>query len=527
MKTDGSETTPAPSDRRTAADVAVRADLATVARGGVLNLIGFVTSTLLGLLLVLIVARGFGATANGIFFESVAVFSLLVIVAQWGAETGMVRMIPRLRVLHRTADIRQAIRAGLVPVAVAGGLLGLGLYVWADPLGRLLTNAQHGDVLGSALRVLAAFIAIDAAYTVSLAATRGFGTMVPTVAIDKIGRAAAQVGLVLLVIAAGWSSTALAVAWASPMALGLVVAWICTRSLLRRWEEDRSDATAEPRRFRATFLRFWRFTAPRGLASVFAVSILWIDTLLLGAMRSAEEAGVYAAATRILAMGQFLGLALAQVVAPKMSELLSIGDRERARSVYATSTSWLILAAWPLYLTMILMAPALLAIFGPRFAEAQDAVTILGAAMLVATAVGMVDVVLLMGGRSSWNLANTVIAVASNIVLNLILIPPYGMTGAAIAWAASILINNLLPLVEVWRFVGIHPFNRGWLTAVLISLASFGVVELVVRRYIGESLPALIVACLVGVVVFVVLTAAGRRRLELSAFRDAARRSLT
>lgn len=527
MQTDGSEATPAASDRPNGVAVTIRADLATVARGGVLNLIGVVTSTLLGLLLVLIIARGFGATANGIFFEAVAMFSILVTIAQWGAETGMVRMIPRLRVMHRTADIRQAIRAGLVPVVVAGSVLALGMFIWAEPLGRLLTNAQHGDELGSALRALAAFVAIDAAYTVSLAATRGFGTMVPTVAIDKLGRAAAQVAMVLLVVAAGWSSTSLAVAWASPMALGLVAASMCAATLLRRSQQDSSDSSAEPMRFHAMFLEFWRFTAPRGLASVFAVSILWFDTLLLGAMRSAEEAGVYAAATRFLAMGQFIGLALAQVVAPKMSELLSIGDRERARSVYATSTSWLILAAWPLYLTMILMAPALLAIFGQRFVEAQDAVTILGGAMLVATAVGSVDVVLLMGGRSSWNLANTAIAVASNIVLNLILIPPYGMTGAAIAWAASILINNLLPLVEVWRFVGIHPFNRGWLTAVLISLGSFGLVELVVRRYNGANLASLVVAGLLGAVVFVVLATAGRRRLELSAFRDAARRSMT
>ena len=82
--------------------------------------------------------------------------------------------------------------------------------------------------------------------------------------------------------------------------------------------------------------------------------------------------------------------------------------------------------------------------------------------MLVATAVGTVDMVLLMGGKSSWNLFNTVVALSSNIVLNLLLIPRYGGTGAAIAWSSSIIFTNLLPLGQVWKFLGMHPFGRGF-----------------------------------------------------------------
>ena len=62
---------------------------------------------------------------------------------------------------------------------------------------------------------------------------------------------------------------------------------------------------------------------------------------------------------------------------------------------------------------------------------------ILGGAMLVATAVGPVDIVLLMSGKSLWNLLNTAVAVTANIVLNLLLIPHLGITGAAIAWAVE------------------------------------------------------------------------------------------
>ena len=75
---------------------------------------------------------------------------------------------------------------------------------------------------------------------------------------------------------------------------------------------------------------------------------------------------MYAAATRFLAFGQFIGVAIIQVVGPKLSEVLaSAHDLGRARIVYSTATWWLMALAWPLYLTMIVLAPSLLSFFGP------------------------------------------------------------------------------------------------------------------------------------------------------------------
>jgi O-antigen/teichoic acid export membrane protein len=506
---------------------ATRADLATVARGGAINLVGVITNTLFNFMLVLVVTRGLETSGAGIFFESIALFSLLSTIAQWGSETGIVRTIPRFRVLGRIDDIRHSLVAGLAPVAIAGAVLGVVMFVWAEPLSSLLTNGRHAAELAPVARVLAFFLPIGAVYTVGLAATRGFGTMIPTLVIDKIARAIAQPTLALIVVTAGWSASALAVAWASPFAGGLALVLWWTGSLLRRWEREPLDGAEVGAGARHTFREFWRFTAPRGLASVFAVAILWLDTLLLGALRSPSEAGIYAAATRYLVVGQFIGVAILQVVGPKLSELLAAHDRERARSVYAVSTSWLILCAWPLYLSMIVMAPALLSVFGPAYATAQTTLAILGAAMLVATAVGPVDMVLLMAGKSSWNLMNTLIALVANVVLNLLLIPPFGMEGAAVAWAASILINNLLPLFQVHRSIGLHPFSRGWLVAAGICIGAFGLVEAIARRAIGTELWVLIVAGLVGTALTVVAGAWWRRSLHLEAFRDAIRRPRT
>jgi O-antigen/teichoic acid export membrane protein len=515
------ETAPAGAPVSTDGDL-IRADLTTVARGGALNLVGAIAGAAFSFGLVVIVTRGLESTDTGVFFEAIACFHILVTVAQWGAEVGVVRTIPRYRVLDRHLDVRGGILAGVIPAALLGVALGIALFASADSLGSWLTNGMHGDDLSPILRALAPFLPIAAVYNVALAATRGFGTMVPATLVDRFGRSAAQPILALAALSAGLGVSALVIAWAGPYvaALAVVVWWIVIR--LRRLE--RRVEGNRPTGRRSLFVEFWRFAGPRGLASVCAVVILWVNTLLIGALRSPAEAGTYAAATRYLVFGQLIGLAVAQVIGPKLSEVLATGDRERTHSVYATATWWLIALAWPFYLTMIIMAPALLSIFGTGFGEAQVVLVILGASMLVATAVGPVDIVLLMGGKSSWNLANTVVALVVNVTMNLLLIPRWGIAGAGVAWGASILVNNLLPLAQVWVFMGLHPFGAGSLMAGGSALVSFGLVEGLARSLGAASLASLLLAVLVGGVLHVAILWRFREPLHILTLVGAVRR---
>ena len=122
--------------------------------------------------------------------------------------------------------------------------------------------------------------------------------------------------------------------------------------------------------------------------------------------------------------------------------------------------------------------------------------------MLVASGVGPVDIVLLMGGKSAWNLLNTVAAVVLNITLNVLLIPRLGITGAAVAWSVSILANNLAPLLQVRVFLGLHPLGRETIVAAAMSLFAFGLIPVIVRAWFASDLRGFSVAAIVGGVVY-------------------------
>lgn len=478
---------------------------------------GVICNAGLSFVLVLVITHGLEATAVGVFFESIALFHIAASVAQFGADIGLVRTIPRFQVLGRTADIRRSLVIGLGTVFVAGVALAVFLFAFAPELSRVFTARDHGEGLTPLIRLLAPFLPVFAAYMVALAATRGFGTMVPTTVVDKMGKAAAQPLLIFIVIAAGLGGVAVVLAWVGPIAVGLVITAVWLRSLLCRRERDASRRPGElpPRGRPELFREFWRFTAPRGLAGVFAVIILWLDTLLIGALRSTHEAGIYAAATRYLMFGSFASLAILQVIGPKLSELLAGENHERASLVYGTATSWGMALAWPIYLTIAVFAPVLLSFLGADFVQAQTVLVILGSTMLVATAAGPVDVVLLMGGKSSWNLINTIVAVALNIGLNLLLVPRLGIKGAAIAWSVSILTNNLAPLAQVWILLRLHPFGRGFFVVATGALLCFGALGLAMRQVLGSSLSTLIISGVVGAAAYSAILWRFREELEL------------
>jgi O-antigen/teichoic acid export membrane protein len=135
--------------------------------------------------------------------------------------------------------------------------------------------------------------------------------------------------------------------------------------------------------------------------------------------------------------------------------------------------------------------------------------------MLINLGTGNVTVVLLMGGKSSLSAYNAFGALAVNVVLNLVLLPRIGIAGAAIAWAASIAVDNIASAIEVWVTLGIGSFGPGYWPMAFVTAACFGTVGLVVRGLMGATLLALVVASAVGVTVFVGALYATRARLGL------------
>jgi O-antigen/teichoic acid export membrane protein len=274
---------------------------------------------------------------------------------------------------------------------------------------------------------------------------------------------------------------------------------------------------------RRTFAEFWRFTVPRAFGQIAQVGIQRIDIVLVALWLSPSEAAVYAAATRFLVFGQLAANAIGTAVQPRISTLSARGEMGSLKHLYRTSTAWVMFATWPLYLTFLVQAEWLMGLFGPDYVAGATVLQILSAAMLVATACGAVDAVLLMAGRSTLTMINSWIALAVNIGLNIWLIPQLGIVGAAVSWVAAILVNNLLPLTQVLVVLRVHPFGRITLLAGAVPLVLFGLAPWVTARLGAGAVGAVIVFSLAAAV-YALLLWRWRHALGLDGLLRRARR---
>lgn len=518
------------SDRRRTATAAVdehardsRRDLSSLASAWLLNLLGVVLSAVFSFAFAIVIARGLGAGGAGVFFAAVALFAILDAAAQLGASPGIVRTVARLRALGRVRDVRRTLAIALSPVILVSAALAIALFAFAPAISAAVLSGADEDALVPYLRVFAPFLPLAAASALVISTTRGLGSMVPLVAIEQLGRGAARLLLAVLVLAGGLGAIALAFAWAVPIAAGLVAGVWALVVVVRR-AERRDESQPDAADARGTLASdFWRFTAPLGFASVCQIALLWLDTILVAALASPEEAGIYKAAARWVTQGTFANQAIIFVIGPLLTALLAQAHRERAQSVYQTATWWLTALSWPIYLTLAVFAPLLMSVFGPEFVAGATALVILSLPMLVAMAAGPVSVVLVMGGKSGWNLLNVVLALTVNIALNLLLIPPFGMTGAAIAWAAGILVNNLAPLAQVRLLLRLHPFGSGFPVVALAAGACYGLLGLAARYAFGTSLEVFLVFAAIATPCYLALLWRFRHTLRLSVLGEALR----
>lgn len=493
-------------------EVQDRADIEGLARRGVLSLGGAAVSALASFLVVVVITRGADKVDAGKLFSATSLFVIAESLCALGTATGLVFFIARIRALGRGDQVRRVLRIALPPVVGVSLLVAALTFALAPTISAAIFDSTD-NTLVVYIRVLAVFLPFAVLFDVLIAGTQGFHTMTPTVIFDKIGRPSLQLALLGGAVTFGgiWL---LPVAWAAPYAVGLLMVVTAVARLLRaepRSAHGRGDSAGV-----VSAGRFWRYTGPRGIAAVAQLMLQRLDIVLVAGFLGPRDAAIYTAATRFVVLGQLGSQAVSLAVQPKLSELLATRDLAGTRRVYMTSTAWVMAVTWPVHLLVAVLAPVILLLFGEGYDAGLWVAVILAGAMLLATGCGMVTMVLVMAGRTTANLVNVGIALASNVVLNVILIPRVGIVGAGIAWAVSIVLSNLVPLLEVRLSLGLHPFGRASGAVAGLTIATLGILP-ALGWLLGHQARIVVVLAAVGLVLYTAGVWKLRRLLQLEA----------
>jgi O-antigen/teichoic acid export membrane protein len=205
--------------------------------------------------------------------------------------------------------------------------------------------------------------------------------------------------------------------------------------------------------------RTWLIVStPMFMVEGFHLLLSNVDILLLKQFRTPDEVAIYYAAAKTLALVAFIYFSVSAAIAHKFTEYHLAGDREGLSEFLADTVRW---TFWPsLAATIVLLAcgKLFLLAFGARFAEGYTVMFILAVGLLARAAVGPVERLLNMLDEQRICATIYAVAVAANLTLCCLLIPPYGIEGAAIATSAAFLLESVLLFWITKRRLGLHVF---------------------------------------------------------------------
>ncbi|WP_205471507.1 oligosaccharide flippase family protein [Nocardioides sp. SYSU D00038] len=441
--------------------------LSRLGGGSLLTLAGALASAVSTLLLVVLTTRLLAPHDAGLVFGVTSGFLLLAALLRSGTPTGVVLFVSRDEHAD-AAHVRAVARLATRPVLLVSVLVALAAApaaAWLADRWRL----EAGPAGVATVLVLLAGLPAAALLDTVLAVSRGRHDMRPTVVVDRLARPLAQLALTA-VAAVHPTVLTVTLAWTLPWIGALAAAWWLTPALRGPVLRGSRPTPAPPGLGR----ELARFVVPRGVTTLIQAAFQRLDIVLVAWLAGPAEAALYTAATRFVVVVQLVQQAVAAAGEPALGRSLAAARRADALAVFRTSTAWVVALVWPLLVAAAVLAPEWLTVFGDSYDDGVPVVLVLVAAMLVATASGANETVLNMAGRAGVLVTTNAAALAVLVGLDLWLVPSHGATGAAIGWAAAIVVKNLSGLVLARRVLPGSPLSRPAVLGAALGLGAVG-----------------------------------------------------
>ena len=418
----------------------------------------------------LLMARILGPAGLGSWLVARTVaFDLSGILARCGLDEAALRFVARSRGRHEPACAR-----GVVSLASQWTLVTAVIAVVL-----ILTGASFigGRVFGKPdvaylMRVLAPSLLLWAPVTVFLAAVQGQDRVAIRVGGQKVAFPGVQAAVLALALAAGWGMRG--VVGAHYLGV-LATAVVAATAGLRAWRSTVGSGERECQKRELV-----SFAGPVALTELSTFVVLWIDILMLGALSTRSEAGIYGATQRVAGLVALPLNAVNMMFSPMIAVLHGRGDTRGLGEMFRITTRWVLIASLPLFVLVIFGGTSILGLFGRDFQAGYAALALLSVGKLVSSATGSVGYMLNMTGHQRLNLLNSLILGVVNATLNALWIGRWGATGAAAASALSLGLVNVFRVIEVRAVLGLSLFSRGYVVALLGGLV--GVLSVIALR---------------------------------------------
>jgi O-antigen/teichoic acid export membrane protein len=449
----------------------------------------------------LLLARWVGSEFLGIYSLANSVRLISEVFGKMGMEIGVMRFVSLLNPDIEKKKIQRLIGSAVKMTMAFSVVIMAGLLVSS---GFIVTHIlKEPPLLKIVLMVFAIAIPFNAITLVVAFATQGFKRLKYKIFITQF----LNPTILLVVMIISFWFISVEVALMAPMLVSSIIGFIVMFAVLKKLTGVKNQQL-----LKAPFDReLLVFSYPLMFVTILLTLMHWMDILMLGAFTNASTVGLYHPAARTAGLLQALLTSFLSIYSPMIAQFHAESDQKNMSGSYKLVSRWLLTFSIPVALIFLVYPQKVMLLFGAEYLPSANVLIVLTAATFIHAILGAAQSTLSMTGHTRLLLWNAIGAFIINIILNIILIPNYGMIGAAWATLISLFVISLLRVLEVrwilkltffstkmikpilagsitwWCLWRIHPIVMDYHTLVtlsavsLISFLVYGIVLWVMR----------------------------------------------
>lgn len=401
-----------------------------------------------GLIMTLAITRNLSVPESGVFFLVFSLCSVLALLCTLGLNTTLIKLVAGYSSEESWGIIAGVVVVGLKAVAVVSSCVALIVYFSRDFIGISLFSQP---LTVSALKVLSIMIPLFTINTLISYAFLGLRKTLSSVLLQNIVSQVLVICFLYFISALGIPLSLHYVSQVVVLSVGLT----CFFSLYLWFRQDDLKVPIDISRtgeLAACAKSMW-------LAMVMGIFVQWSGQLIVGGFVSATELAHFAVALRASILISFVLIAVNLVAAPHFSAIAKMDQKQELREITLLCGRLCFFIGTPIFILMMMAPHLILDLFGSSYRDASLVFRILIVGQFINLCTGSVGFLLNMTGYEK-DMRNIIFFAGSLcLMLNLTLIPFYGIVGAAVATATGFATQNLLAAFMVKKRLGINTIN--------------------------------------------------------------------
>lgn len=436
-----------------------------IAKESTISFVGLGYGQFVRYLFTALLARLVGVQFLGIYSLGNSITNIAGVLSKAGTDVGLMRYISRRDIEKDRESIKTDIRSTLKMGLIFSIIIMLTQIILS---GWLAENVfEESSLLRIVLIVYAVSIPFTALMTIATFATQGFQLLKYKVFVEYILNPTVLIVSMIFVYFVFSSELAIIL----PTLLTGIVGFIVANYFLKK-VAGVNILNIGKISFNKKILTY---SLPIMFTMILGTLLHWMDIIMLGYFTNLETVGLYHPAVRTAGLQQSILIAFAGIYAPMFSKYYAQNNIIGMHHIYKLVTRWILTLVTPIFILIFLFSTKIMLLFGADFIQSSEALIILAIGTSIFAIFGVSSTALVVSGYQKLNLINALSATIINICLNIILIPKYGIMGAAWATLSSMMFIAFARLIETWIFLKINPFNVKVAKPIIAGIITYGI----------------------------------------------------